>query len=391
MRASPSTERRRGQPIVALALLLGGWIGARAVLLNDPVAAATGAVVVRVAELPAPPGKVPLLPQVAAPGWSSPLLPPAPATSAVLPAPSLLPPSVPVRDSAVAPGHSQQLVPAPTPLRIGGGHQMLWLAGLSMLPLPAEASLAQGRPPQPLRPLAPSASGKSTPPSPLRWSADGWIVWRQGGNGFNLPGAGLPGASVPSGAYGASQAGVVLRYRLAPSSPLRPTLYLRGSSALQAPRGEEVAAGFALRPLARLPVAAMTEVRATRTISGHVVVRPAAALVSELPVQPLPFGLRAEAYVQVGYVGGQDATPFADGQARIERPLARLGPAELRVGGGVWGGAQDGAQRLDIGPTATLAVPVGPGGSRVSADWRFRVAGDAAPGSGPAITLSAGF
>lgn len=384
VRRSPA--RRRGEPIVALVLLLGGWVGVRAAILDDAGGASlarapTGGERQSPAAAPAPrdPG--------ASPAWSAPLP---------------LPQSVPVRDSAVAAEAQDAPNSAATPgnpdearaaLRLGGGHQLLWMAGLSMLPLPVDAEAALAQPVAPLRPLPPRGHGAqhNPGPAPLRWSADGWIVWRQGGNGFNLPGAGLPGASVPSGAYGASQAGVVLRYRLAPSNPLRPTLYLRGSSALQAPRGEEVAAGFALRPLAGVPVAAMGELRATRSVGGKVVVRPAAALVSELPVQPLPFGLRAEAYVQAGYVGGQDATPFVDGQARIERPLVRLGPAELRAGGGVWGGAQNGAQRLDIGPTATLAVPVGPGGSRVSADWRFRVAGDAAPGSGPAITLSAGF
>ena len=40
---------------------------------------------------------------------------------------------------------------------------------------------------------------------------------------------------------------------------------------------------------------------------------------------------------------------------------------------------------------ATLAVPLGSGGGRLTADWRFRVAGNAAPASGPALTLSAGF
>jgi hypothetical protein len=30
-------------------------------------------------------------------------------------------------------------------------------------------------------------------------------------------------------------------------------------------------------------------------------------------------------------------------------------------------------------------------GARLGVDWRFRVAGDAAPSSGPAVTLSAGF
>ena len=134
----------------------------------------------------------------------------------------------------------------------------------------------------------------------------------------------------------------------------------------------------------------MAELRATR-LGGREVLRPAAALVSEFPPLNLPLGTRAEIYAQGGYVGGKGATPFVDGQLRLDRTLARAGRFELRAGGGVWGGAQRGAARLDVGPSVTLGLPLGSGGARVAADWRFRVAGDAAPKSGPAITLSAGF
>lgn len=253
------------------------------------------------------------------------------------------------------------------------------------MPLPENATAADqsiSRPPVPYLPTAGTEA--------RRWSGDGWLLWRQGGVGYNLPGAGLPGASLTSGAYGGSQAGLVLRYRLAPSSALRPTLYLRASTGLHYPRGEELAAGFVLRPLGKLPVAVMGEGRVTRTTSGTVV-RPAVALVSELPPAKLPLGLRGEAYGQAGWVGGKDQTPFIDGQVRIEKPVVRSGSVELRLGAGAWGGAQKGASRLDLGPTATLDLPIGPVGSRLSADYRFRVSGNAAPGSGVAVTLSAGF
>ncbi|MBS1239358.1 MAG: hypothetical protein H6R45_64, partial [Proteobacteria bacterium] len=59
--------------------------------------------------------------------------------------------------------------------------------------------------------------------------------------------------------------------------------------------------------------------------------------------------------------------------------------------GGAWGGAQKGAARLDIGPSASLQLKLGEANSRVSMDWRFRVAGEARPASGPALTISAGF
>lgn len=106
----------------------------------------------------------------------------------------------------------------------------------------------------------------------------------------------------------------------------------------------------------------------------------------------LPMETRAEFYAQAGYVGGKFKTGFADGQLRIDRRVAEFGKGELRAGGGSWAGAQKGAARIDVGPTATLGIPIGDAASaRVAVDWRFRVEGDARPDSGPAVTLSAGF
>ena len=55
------------------------------------------------------------------------------------------------------------------------------------------------------------------------------------------------------------------------------------------------------------------------------------------------------------------------------------------------GGAQRGAARVDIGPSAGLVVPVGASAVRVTLDWRQRIAGDAAPGSGPALSIGSDF
>ncbi|MEQ1540811.1 MAG: hypothetical protein ABL926_01015 [Novosphingobium sp.] len=404
--SAPQRPLRRGQPVVALVLLLSLWVGARSMVWAasgpdraEPGTAASLALTggigpassARTQPDASPAGALPHAPQTAPPADAGPAAALVPVAPPVWPDAQAglearpLAPAVP--DPALAGGVTPVPVsPPPTaavPPRIAGGHQLLWMAALSQLPMPELQGSSQ-----PLRSLAAptvSAAARKT-----RWSADAWLMLRRGGNGFNLPGAGLPGASLPVGAYGASQAGAVIRYRLAPSSPLRPALYLRATSALHAPRGEELAGGLTLRPVPRLPVAAMIEARATRTMTGTVV-RPAAALVSELPPVALPGGLRGEAYVQAGYVGGRDATLFVDGQGRIERRLISTGRWELRAGAGTWGGAQRGAKRLDVGPTATLAVPLGPVGGRLSADWRFRVLGNAAPSSGPAITLSAGF
>lgn len=198
-------------------------------------------------------------------------------------------------------------------------------------------------------------------------------------------------AGVLPASYGASQSGAVLRYRLDLSSRYRPSVYLRTTSALGGVRDNAVALGISARPLPSVPVMAAVEGRLADQAAGRSIV-PAAFAYTELPPVSLPMRLRAEAYLQAGYVGGAFATPFADGLVRVDRLLLRLGATEARVGAGIWGGAQKGAARLDMGPSASVAMPLGKGTfGRVALDWRFRMAGDARPGSGPAVTLSAGF
>lgn len=388
---------RRGQPVIALSLVLVTWVGVRSLVWTSaegieqaPRYAAKPRSLADQQPAPQPrtvesmngPAVSPPLPGVGdhAPRYrfvpvAPPVWPDASQTGSIVPgqAPGLAP-------QATLPPVTPPTAASSTP-RIAAGHQLLYLAALAQLPLPDFAGGgSMASPPAPQR----------ARPADRRWSGDAWLLLRRGGNGFNLPGAGLPGANLPSGAYGASQMGAVIRFRLAPTSANRPSLYLRATSAVQAPRGEELAAGFSARPLARVPIAAMIEARATRTMTGTVI-RPAAALVSELPPAELPLGIRGEAYVQGGYVGGRDATAFVDGQGRLERRLVAAGRWQLRAGAAAWGGAQKGAKRIDVGPTASVDVPLGPVNGRVAADWRFRIGGNAAPTSGPAITLSAGF
>lgn len=340
------TVKPRGEPLAALGLLIASWIGVRAALWEEPrfelAAKPQQRQDARPVADPAPADKRP----VALPRLASPATPTALPTFSAPPRPD---PATDQRQSetmrdAQAHYHLLQLanqLPLTEPeVNIAAPHAAI---------LPVPALLA-----------APTPNGMAPPAAPdlPRWSGDAWLLLRPGSNGFNAPGAGLPGAVIPAGFYGGSQAGAVLRYRLAPTSGWRPTLYLRAASGIEKPRGEEAALGFAFRPLPKLPVAAMVEGRATRTVSGTTV-RPAAALVTELPPARLPAGLRAEAYAQAGYIGGRGSTAFVDGQARIERPLASMGRFRLRAGGGVWGGAQRGANRLDLGPTATIEIPLG--------------------------------
>jgi hypothetical protein len=377
----------RGQPLLLLAALILGWLALRAALWQPPFEAEEPPVFAKAAE-PAAPTVV-----AAEESAETGMLVAAPSETAG-PAPFERPVLAPLEPLLVSEPLDridpipEPIVPPlePAPPRAVIGHNLLMMAGLSQMEVPP-ALLAYLQAAQPPNPGIPAAAPMLTAiPSrantgPSRWSADGWLFLRQDTTTPILSGR-------PS--YGRSQAGAVVRYRLASESALQPQAYLRASTALAGPREQEIAAGVAARPLAAVPLRLAVEARIDETARGARL-RPAVFAVTEFPPLRLPLGARAELYAQGGYVGGDYATAFVDGQARVERPLARIGEAELTAGAGAWGGAQKGAARLDIGPTAAVSFRLGDARGRVAADYRFRVAGEAEPSGGPSLTLSAGF
>ena len=385
-----TATRRRGQPLAMLGFVLAGWVGVRAAVWEPPFALpAPFATQSRPAtELPAVNGgESARAESPRARPEPADFAPPRPLTAKAEPplplaggAREALSPTsfAPVEDRAEA------VVVVATPPRVAAAHQLLYLAALGRLPLPPGLALAASPQPSPPPPLLAAAAVS-------RWSGNAWVLVREGSA---RSAGGLAAASgFPS--YGASQAGGVLRYALAPGSPRAPQAYLRLSRAIGGFAEGEAAVGLSARPFARIPLRLLGEARVQRG-SGGTRVRPAASLVSELPPVRLPLGVVGEAYAQVGYAGApigskRGATAFFDVQAVADRALASAGLAELRVGAGAWSGGQKGATRLDLGPRASLHLDTAPARSRLALDWRFRVAGNAQPASGPTLTFSAGF
>jgi len=344
----------RGQPLLLLGGLLLGWTVLR-VMLWQPLEAVKDAGF-RIAE--ASPAALP--PSLARPSPVASLdQPPLPRSHAELRA-RWLPPKSPTSAPAPLIGRSFVVVPAviEDPVVLG------YVAPGVPAAAPALAAI-----------IRPSDT------RPARWSADGWLLLRDDTVTPLLSGR-------PS--YGRSQTGAIMRYGLAPTSLHRPQIYLRASTALSGQREHEIATGVSARPIGRLPLRVAIEGRLNETDDGTRA-RPAAYAVTELAPFRLPAGFRAEVYAQAGYVGGAFATAFVDGQAHLERRLARRGAIEFSAGAGVWGGAQEDASRIDVGPTAIVSFRLGRGFGRIAADYRFRAAGNAEPASGPALTVSAGF
>lgn len=98
----------------------------------------------------------------------------------------------------------------------------------------------------------------------------------------------------------------------------------------------------------------------------------------------MPWRLALDAYLQGGVVGIKRSDGFTDGGLTLTRRVYR----NFSTGFGVWGGAQAGVVRLDAGPRLSMRVRNNVG---VHLDWRQRIAGNAQPGSGPAVTLAGDF
>lgn len=343
-----------GRPVRFVVIVVGGWSMMRVVLL-----------------LPAPDGADKLLEPQVRPTVLSPAVRPA----------------VPIPRIAQVQGIRSETAASsfPTTISFGrtGGKPDL-ITRSSAQPAFAEAQAATAPAPEPA--YAPQESGIPGPPRhegrSSRWSGAAWMLWRPDGGEASL---------APAGRLGGSQAGLRIDYALDAGSALRPALYGRLSGALGRPVAAEAAIGLALRPTA-LPLVFGLERRAALSRGG----RNAFAFIAAGGIyrRPLMRHLRVDGYGQVGIVGFTSPDAFADGRLTLESVLGRTGrhgSGDIAIGAAVWGGAQPGLARLDIGPQATARLPVGGTHVRLGTEWRQRIAGDVRPASGPAVTLGLDF
>lgn len=185
------------------------------------------------------------------------------------------------------------------------------------------------------------------------------------------------------GTLGGSQAGARLTYRFNPAFAVN----LRVSAPLrqgQQKMAGEAALGVSWQPRQSIPVRLMAERR--KAIGAPGGGRDAFALLAEGGVydRPLPWQFRLDGYGQAGVVGARSRDWFVDGAVTATRPLY----GRFALGGGMWGGAQPGLSRLDIGPR--LSMQLRPG-IRTHLDYRHRLFGSAQPSSGFAATVATDF
>ena len=182
---------------------------------------------------------------------------------------------------------------------------------------------------------------------------------------------------------GGSQAGARIVLPFALKDRLR--LSLRAYAPLEQLTAYEVAPGISVRPFPAIPVELIAEHR----LRGGARAQDATSLflAGGGSSQKRGSTWRADVYTQAGMVGVRHPMLFADGAAKVSRSIGD----SHAIGIGLWGGIQPGLKRLDVGPSATTMIGTSALNMRLSLDWRVRIAGDARPGSGIAITMSKDF
>lgn len=194
-----------------------------------------------------------------------------------------------------------------------------------------------------------------------------------------------------NGQYGGSQSAVLMAISLQrfrnEGSASRFALIGRASVSHDRPRERELSAGLRWHPSASAPVQLSLERRFRLERADAF-----AALISGgYDGAALPLGFLLDGYGQAGFVTGKAGGGFADIQVHALKPVAALENKTVAAGLGVWGGGQSQIMRLDVGPSLRADLHARSTHLRLDASWRFRIAGDARPGDGPAVTLSTSF
>lgn len=246
--------------------------------------------------------------------------------------------------------------------------------------------------------IAPPQTGTATAPLP---SVPTMLPPPAGANARKFPlevyaysfwrsGDATPG-QIGNGQYGGSQSAIIAAYPLRrfKSGDQAALLSLVGRAAIAHGNSaeRELAAGLRWRPLQRLPFHLTAERRFRHGRADAF----AAYLAGGVSAIPLPLKFNLDGYTQGGFVSGKSGGAFADFNARAERKFAQAGPASFAAGAGIWGGGQDNIFRVDVGPSLRADIAAAGANFRLTADWRFRIGGDAKPGDGPAVTLSTSF
>lgn len=222
-----------------------------------------------------------------------------------------------------------------------------------------------------------------------RWGFDAYSLLRDGGGSI---------AANSRPLLGGGQSGARVGYTLNPLARRPVEIFARLNVAQDGfdvdGRSAQAAIGAAWQPLGRHgPSLGVERLIAIRRGGRNAWAARIAGGAAHTANARLPIDLSA--YAEAGVAGLQQRDLFAGGQAYALYPLRIDDTTRVTVGAGAWGSTQDSAggrlSRVEIGPSAQITRRVRGGSVELRAEYRRRVIGNAAPGSGPAITVATRF
>lgn len=217
-----------------------------------------------------------------------------------------------------------------------------------------------------------------------RWSGEAFSLLRDPGTAGSVGPAALP-------VLGGGQSGASIAYTFAPLAKRPVSLTARVNSATGGGNGADPASTQAAVGV-RWQVVPAVSLYAERLIAIGADAR------NDWQLRVAGGGtgkkgrLRWNGYGEAGVIAGGDVFAGAQGFGGV--PVFRLKNSDVLAGAGAWGSYQTGtpdASAIDLGPSVATRLPLGRWSLDMSADYRFRVAGNALPGSGPALTIATRF
>jgi len=233
---------------------------------------------------------------------------------------------------------------------------------------PVERRIASVEPPAP--PTIPLLA--ATTSRTQRFEAQAYLFLRGGGQ-----------AALSQGELGGSQIAARIAWRATPRLGVAGRVYAPLRS-----KGAEVSLGIDFHPIAAAPLRLSIERRQRLDAAGRNAWSAYAA--GGFYRGGRPGGVEFDGYAQAGIVGVNRRDGFVDGALRIGYRLPPTNAA-IVVGAGLWAAAQPQVRRIDLGPRIAVRLPVGLHMLSAALDGRIRLAGNARPGSGAALTLASDF
>jgi hypothetical protein len=187
------------------------------------------------------------------------------------------------------------------------------------------------------------------------------------------------------GQLGGSQFGAQAMASLMQNKSIRLDGFARATSPMQSAQGQEMAIGMRVSNQAPVLLALQVERRFALDKGGRSAF--SIAGIAAVNEYRLAKTVNLRGYIQTGVVGLSKRDAFVDGHAVVNMPIKK---DRVTAGFGLWGAAQPGLSRVDVGPEIRIrpkAVPQ----SAIALQWRHRVVGDAAPDTGVALVVGADF